>query len=408
MQVIVHYDKVFKLLDVLVARWKKKQYPYNRPDAAIPQRIIPPELRKDKFVLACWYFYACIYMRGGIESLQAFNALIRMWRDSPHLFDPAHAALMKPEDIRLILKKYVGWDSKAASINWVFNSRWLMQTWQGNPLNLIKELRAYEEAERRISNKRTKKAFLEAGVDGAGFRGFQPKMVSMILYFYDWEGWLKPRFYYPSPADFHNFRIGLALSAIELQFTPHEETLHQIKNGDVPLYTRAIEKISKPWRDAVVAYLRARKADPVEVADAIWLYSLITCGNSPATVTKEVPSKEELPDEFWPDGRRKWKQLSLVANPHFNEVWDHGAWVAARKSKGLQQTCFVCPLARECTYAIPARPYYTKGKLILRKNPMIKMDVPFDSFREPAPSEVLIDKDIQQILHLEHPAEASV
>ncbi|HEY6022533.1 MAG TPA: hypothetical protein VIY48_22515, partial [Candidatus Paceibacterota bacterium] len=159
MHVIVHQDKVFELLDVLLARWKSKpkQYPYNRPDAVIPQRIIPPELHANKHTLACWYFYACIYMRGGIESLQAFNALIRMWRDLPHLFDPAHAALMQPSDMQPILRKYIGWDSEQASINWVFNSRWLMQSWKGNPLNLIKGLRSYEEAERRIRNKRTKR-----------------------------------------------------------------------------------------------------------------------------------------------------------------------------------------------------------------------------------------------------------
>lgn len=419
MEVIVHRDKVFWLLDVLLARWKSKpkQYPYNRPDAVIPQRIIPRELRANKETLACWYFYACIYMRGGIESLQAFNALIRMWRDLPHLFDPAHAALMQPRDIQQVLKKYIGWDSEAASINWVFNSRWLMQAWKGNPLNLIKGVRSCEEAERRIRNKLTKRELREAGVDGAGFRGFQPKMVSMILYFYDWEGWLRPRFYYPSPADFHNFRMGLAIGAIEVQLNLEEKTRQdiEIERNEFPelgfqlgdYYVRATEKLSKPWRDAVMEYLRTREADPVELSDAIWLYSLVLCGNSPATTTKPPPSKEEAPDKFWSNGERKPKQLSFLRDPHLGEVWDHGTWVAAKKSKGLEQTCFVCTFAQECKVAVPAAPYYKKGKLIFnRDHPMLKMNIPFGSYREPTPNAVLVEQEVQELLHLNHPIAA--
>lgn len=183
MHVIVNSEKVFALLDVLVARQREKRYPYNRPDAIIPQTIIPADLRSDKRTLACWYLYACIYMRGGIESLQAFNALIKMWREAPQLFDPGYAAFLQPEDIRPILKKYIGWDSRQASINWTFNSRWLLQQWGGDPINLVRGVKTYDEAARRIRNKRNRGDLKEAGADGAGFLGFQHKMTSMLLYF---------------------------------------------------------------------------------------------------------------------------------------------------------------------------------------------------------------------------------
>jgi hypothetical protein len=78
MLVTIRKDRMFELIDVLLARLKAKQYPYNKPEAIVPQLVIPKELRRDKRVLALFYFYVCIYMRGGIESLQAFKALIRV------------------------------------------------------------------------------------------------------------------------------------------------------------------------------------------------------------------------------------------------------------------------------------------------------------------------------------------
>ena len=274
MSVTVNRKILFRLLDELLARRAGNLFPYTKKDAVIPQTIIPDDLRKDKRVLACFYFYACIYMRGGIESVQAFNALIRMWRKHPYMFDPLEAQWLEQRKVKALLKRYIGWDSEAASITWLENSRRLVQYWRGDPLMLIKGLRSYDEALRRIRNKTSKIDQRQAGTDGAGFRGFQPKMVSMLLYFYDWEGWLEKRFYYPPPADFHNFRLGFNQGAIVLSVWV--ETV------------RVSEKISILWRNATMDYLRARKADPVVVADAIWLFSLVMCGNSPLNRTTKT------------------------------------------------------------------------------------------------------------------------
>lgn len=386
MEVIVHQAEVFKLLDVLLARWKStpRQYPFNRRDAIIPQNIIPTEIRANKTRLACFYFYTCIYMRGGIESLQVFNALIKMWRIHPELFDPLHAQWWKQSDVQAILKRFIGWDSKAASVNWIENSKRLVRNWGGDPLELIKGLSKYDEALRRIKNKTTKKELHEAEVkekNGEGFRGFQPKMVSMILYFYDWEGWLKPRFLYPSPADFHNFRFALANRGMEiLPFTP---------------VVRTSEKISAPWRTVVMAYMKARKADPVEVSDALWLFSLVMCGNSPVTTTYKVPPLE----------RRERPGLFIFGE--IQEEWDYGKSVKAKKSLKLQQTCLICPFADTCDYAIPARPYYTKGLLELRLRAKVIEGIGFNHLPDPKPDEVVIDQEVLQLLTtLEHPVSA--
>ena len=384
MEVVVHQHLVFELLDALLPRWKLKKYPYNRKDAIIPQRVIPEEIRKEKYVLACFYFYVCIYMRGGIESLQAFNALIRMWREHPLLFEPHHAQLMTHEEVQVILKRHIGWDSNAASINWIENSKRLVRNWNGDPLNLLKGLRSYDEACKRIRNKTKKGELKSVGPRNEGFRGFQYKMVSMLLYFYDWEEWLEKRFPYPSPADFHNFRLGIAKGAINILLAEGETA-------------RSSEQLSKPWRDAVLAYIVTRKADPVEVADAIWLYSLVMCGNSPATITKEKdPRKKEEPD---PDER----QHSMFHDPTFVERWSHGEWVAQKNGR-LHATCRTCLFSSTCR-PVPSQPYYRKGRIIIRSPLRVESSVGLDAVVVPARPEA--PEPVQHILDFDDPADSS-
>lgn len=349
MEITVDRDILFPVLDTLLERWRAKRFPYQKKDAIIPQTVIPDELRRNKKALAIFYFYLCIYMRGGIESLQAFNAMLRMRTDHPHLFDPSyvHGHWMTPEEVQPIIKQYVGWDSEAASINWVTNSRRLVDNWGSNPLNLIKDLTTYDEALRRIRNKLTDREFRSDERKYEGFRGFQPKMVSMILYFYDWEGWLTPRFLYPAPADFHNFRLGLNQGAIRVKGL----------NGR-PL--RAEEALSAPWRDALMDYLRMRGADPIEVADAIWMFSLVMCGNSPLNTTKEE--------------RENGSGMFDIENlPHIMESSSNFSSAAKKK---LKETCLRCPLIADCRYSIPSRPYYRKGELRMKPRPRIEMLFP--------------------------------
>lgn len=337
MKVTVHKERAFLLLDVLLERWQKKQFPYEKTDAIIPQTIIPEELRADKKALATFYFYACIYMRGGIESLQAFQALLRLREEHPEYFDPFRAHKIERETVQAVLKEYIGWDSKNASKIWVENSWRLAWHWNGDPLELFRGIRDYDEALRRLRNKRTRREQRAAGTDGQGFLGFQPKMVSMLVYFLDWEGLLKPRFPYPSPADFHNFRLALTTEALIV--SPHEGRI------------RTTEALSAPWRDVVMEYLVVRNADPVEVADALWLFSLVMCGNSPLTTVRSLKngfgmfSDEELPHET--------KHGEYFLLPRFRNA--------------LALTCLRCPIRTSCSLAIPASPYYQEGQLVLNK-----------------------------------------
>ncbi len=433
MRFIVNRRKLFDKLDALLELFERKLYPFNRPDAIVPQKILPLEMRESaptsiltgqgvelfhpgtldkRYTLACFYFYVCIYMRGGIESLQAFNAMIKLWRKYPELFNPFYVQNLTVEKLQPILKKFVGWDSEKAAYNWIENSKRLVLHWGGNPLNLIKGLRTWEEACRRIRNKRTSRDKREAGIDGQGFEGFQYKMVSMLLYFYDWEEWFEVKFVYPSPADFQNFRFGFSLELIVAVLDGHDQSMLEYNPGGVVVITVS-EKVSEPWRNAIMAYIRSRKADPVKVADAIWLFPLILCGNSPATMTKAEPLKKL---------REKDERLGMLEGKllepyqlHFNgaqgfvEDWKHDGWVMARSRRALQQTCYTCPFLSDCKFSIPAKPYYSKeteygrsGKIVLREQPLRKGGSALKPLPPPRPAEVEVDPDVQHILELAH------
>ncbi len=98
------------------------------------------------------------------------------------------------------MREYVGIAAKEAGITWVENSKRIVRNWDGNPLNILKGLRSWEEALRRLRNKTTKRDKDTAGPDGEGLRGYQPKMVSMWLYFMDWEGLLRPPIHVSFPS----------------------------------------------------------------------------------------------------------------------------------------------------------------------------------------------------------------
>lgn len=336
-EVFVDDDTGFYVFDILIERWQAtpKKFPFDQRAAIIPQNIIPAKLRADTEELFNFYLNICLYMRGGIESLQAFRAMIRLWQDKRELFDPFYAEKLYQDELQPILRQYVGWDSHAAARYWIENAKRLVWNWEGKASNVFRGLRNHEEAMRRIQNKRTKKELQEANsVDGRGqgFMGFQAKMVSMWLYFMDWEGLLEESFLYPTPADFHNFRLGLAHRILVLEPEPEE--------------IRSAEKISKPWRELTMRYLQSRrgKVTPVQLADAIWLFSLTLCGNSPLTDYHERVDNNG-------HGMFDPNDLEHSSRPDF---------LSSRFRSRLQRTCLSCPLIDTCELAIPAGPYYQR------------------------------------------------
>ncbi|OGG55216.1 hypothetical protein A3D62_01875 [Candidatus Kaiserbacteria bacterium RIFCSPHIGHO2_02_FULL_49_11] len=344
MEVFANKRRFFQIVDALMERKRLKLYPFNTKQAYVPQLLILPEIRRDTVLLACYYFCICIYMRGGVESHTVFKQFNKMWQKHPEMFLPEKVAGLSHEYIHAVLKRFIGWDAVAAARFWKANMTALYRNWGGNPFNILRGISSYEEACRRLRNKNGRsgtKKLLSLDPVEEGFIGFQFKMVSMFLYFCDWEGWLRPRFLYPSPADFHHYRLFIANEAVVIK----------THNGRSIRYD---EKISNPIRTLLMKYLKERRADPVEVADALWLFSLLMCGESPVTKTRSA----------------EMKNLSLFKTNLLDGL-STSTGIASAKKRQLLQTCGACILEKTCKFAIPSHPYYRRGILELRNRPPI-------------------------------------
>jgi hypothetical protein len=354
MKVRFDFERLCEVLDMLLRMRREKIYPFNRTDAVVPQKLIGKDIRSDKRLLSLFYFFACIYMRGGIVSSTAFKLLLKLQRENPWMFEPAEVVKRPVEEVQALLKRYIGWDAMTAGKFWHENARILLLNWRGNPLNIIASIRKYDDAVLYYQNKNRKgdpkpksaRDHLLLDRRTLGFWGHQHKMVSMQVYFADWEGLFLKRFIYPGPVDFHNYRLFLATGAVRMTNAPEKVSFS--------------EKISRPARAALIRYMTEKQVDPIDVADVIWLFSLLMCGESPHTQTKE----------------QKMKPVPLFIRHDVEETWSISK-LSSRKTRSLNRTCHVCAFNDSCRYAIPAGPYYGKrgdsdetgGKLVLRPRP---------------------------------------
>ena len=133
-------------------------------------------------------------------------------------------------------------------------------------------------------------------------------------------------------------------------------------------------------------YIVKRKADPVKVADALWLFSLVMCGNSPLTATQ--PTEAELKAR---NGSGMFEADDL---PH---LIDHPeSYLLPRFRRALTLTCLRCPVRNDCTLAIPSGPYYRQGYLAL--NPRFRVEEHLHTVHPDTP--VRTDSFIPENLHL--------
>ena len=367
MQFETSEEALFEFLDDLLARWnsKPKRFPFNKPSAIIPQTIIPEELRKDREALATFYVAIDNDMKGKVTSITAFKGYIEIWKKYPWFFDPRVLLWEKQSRVIEIYEEFLPIDKLAKTKALFINYRHLMQYYDSNALNLLRGVRNYDEALRRLLNKRSSKRELRvAGYAGEGLFGHQHKMVSMLVYFFDWEGWLKPRFIYPPPGDIQNFRGALSSGSI----------IPQGLNSDV---IGNYKLIGEPWRRGTMKYIRVRKADPRDVADVAWLFGAEMCGNSPLTVSKRRPRGPKYKKEEKP------KVELMFGDEDLPEVTDVRQFLQPKYRKDLEETCLICPILSRCNFAIPAGPYYDEGEIVLRPRPRVEDHIDRTHLREP-------------------------
>jgi len=318
--VLIRFDsrRAGLVFDPLLDAYGRKAYPFDRPDAIVPQGNgnVPHEITT-AIGRALYLFHACFWMRGGILSDKGMELARDLFRSYPELFDPAQAARQDPADITAILHEN-GLSYKAEEIGrfWVTNDRRLLDRYQGNPLLIFRGVRNFAQAVTRIKNNRS----------GQGFLGFKEKMVSMLTYFYAEAGLIRP-FLFPPPVDFHALRIvfghELAVPDDYSAMLYREETLAGV-------------------RKMLSNYCRRRRVDPIHLSEAMWLLSRTLCAEYPGNGAWDI----ERPKQ----GRR----TAICPRPI--------VWTSAMRAR-FDRTCAQCPIARTCRRCVPASHYYICGRI---------------------------------------------
>lgn len=339
-KVILSRTRAFVVFDKILDLYKRGAYPYTLPAAELPQNRIPDELKEDKLAHARFLFYVCHHMRGMVRSITAFEQHLKMREEHPWMYVPEEASARSEEEILAALDGYLRVGAKVTARFWKENSERL-QWWGGDPRNLFDGVRNFKTLTDRVCNKKK----LVNGFHMNGFLGFQEKMASMLAYFLA-EAELVPTFSFPPPIDFHHMRMAMATGVIR-KHKSYKKTL------------RYTEDVVKPVRDVSAAYCRERGEDSILFANALWLYSLILCAQSPI-------NSDENED-----------------NDHNKNKRDHGMFTELPRNRVLPRakwwgrymaSCGSCPMQTECSFGIPARPYYLKGMLIPRPRPEIRQE----------------------------------
>jgi len=325
-EIIVDYDRVEEVLTTLTTALENNQYPYNLDSVRVPQdsRHMPKNLELGTKEHAMFLFTVCFYMRGGTKSTTAVQQLAGMYEKYPELFVASLAKDLDPKIIKPILAEYgLGFHGSVPK-QWVHNAKIMDELWDGNPINIYKDVDTYEPCVERIANK----------PGGRGFWGFQEKMVSMLTYYLMDED-LIPYFDFPPPVDLHLMRVSISNELVKFKgYGEHED-----------LYS---EELLSKMRDYFYEFAVEHKINVLRLADAVWLLSQSLCGNQPGNVTLEPLGSKD----------RTGRGTFLVAQPV--DIND------SRQRTMYRKTCGGCPIESTCKFNIPGKYYIVQGRLIKR------------------------------------------
>ncbi len=318
----VDHERARTVFDRLVAAYSRREYPFNQPEAALPQaeENLPRGIVLRSRQHALFLFALCYWMRGGVESGTAARQLSRLYEGLPWIFLPESARILDRGLLAACFSEVgLGFNARQIAALWKMNLETLASRWGGDPRNLFKGISTYEEACARIQRKGTN-----------GFGGFQEKMVSMITYFYMDAGIVDP-WNFPIPVDFHCLRQVFAHEIVVA------ERSDATQNG---FYT-------KPVLAAVRALLHGHcvrhGVDPLILCNAVWLYSGLMCNQHPGNIS--IVPKE-----------RNGRSTKIVPVPR---------WTAAQ-TRAFDRTCRICVVRDTCHWCVPSAPYYIGGRIELR------------------------------------------
>ncbi|MEI6379121.1 MAG: hypothetical protein WCO55_05665 [Candidatus Falkowbacteria bacterium] len=328
--IIINWDIAEKVFGKLIQLLRAGAPPYDKAQLPHIKENLPKNIKTDT-ELACFLFCSCYYMRGGINSLQAILTLSPIYQKYPLIFRPDYFRREKFEGHQAAIRKlFVGtslnYGAEATAGFWVKNFRKLDYFWHGNPLMLFDGLDGdYSLLYHRIVNQG------KFNPDKPnGFLGFQEKMASMLSYFLVDTGLVKPLMI-PVPVDFHVMRMMVEHNIIQIDQADYGKNIW--RNG----FISALREVS-------LVYCERHKIEPVELCNALWLYSRSCCKDSPGNVG--------YMDEY----RGRQTAINYPA----------GASWRTDKTQRYYNVCGSCPVKTTCIHDVPSAHYYKRHELICK------------------------------------------
>lgn len=322
MEFRIDRERAKEVLGRLLATQRKREYPYNLPQAQKPNIVenLPRNLPMKTREHALFLFASCYYMRGGIQSHVAFKRLSQFHEAAPLFFLPEHAENQEPAKVtEYLLSVGLGFQAKQNGRFWVENARRLVARWEGDPRLVYDGVMDYDEACRRVRNDGTKKQ--------GGFMGFREKMVSMLTYFL-LDAELIEEFSFPLPIDFHVMRLLVS---------------HEILVFDNRDFNPYQPKVLAKLRPFLEKYARENGFSPLEMSEVLWLFSRTLCSQHPDN-SSSVKERRARKSVIVPLGKPWGKNQTLT----------------------YERSCGRCPVESTCKWAVPAADYYVKGRITLR------------------------------------------
>ena len=343
MQIKFNEDRALKIFGILNRLWREKKGLYN--NIILPQNAWPL-LPKEPKQLANYLFFAALPMRGGVVSEDPFKWIWQLSQNFPTMFEPEIVAKeWPPEKIEGAVKRItpdilngkgvgekgagaLGYKIDQHSKAWYENSLVLSTYWGGDLRNVFWGVTDFEEAFRRIDNRRNE----------AGFRGMRRKIFSLLTIWLQ-EKKLIPMFPTPLPVDFHVLRVFWATEIIELRDIKPPRSFEQYYPSlvDKPA-TRVKEQLVDQIAKWSQGFLEEHRLPHLNINPAVWVLSRDLCAGHLQNTSRKNGTVLFLPEE-------------LRNAP--------GLWPSKYKNP-----CHYCPIEKFCTGCVPSVPYYRRGILV--------------------------------------------
>jgi len=309
--------KAYEILDVLMDGYDRNIVPYC--EVVLPQELKPDSLRPGgeyhgQHEHYMYFWNVCSYMSGRIKSDLAFKQMTAIFNERPDLFNCQILAQTDQSEIIEVLTKHRLGRQGLVAKNWTENAQKLVNEYEGDPKNLFKNEATYDDCVDKIKNDK-----------GKGFRGFQEKMTSMIMYYFADEG-LVPGLKFPPPIDFHVQRIALATEMITIDPNNFRKNV---------IFENAL-------RNLFNEYIESRKINTLHLTNAIWQLSSTLCNKNIGNTSATDRSGDRLASTY---------EKIDPNNMRHAESW--------------RRSCGRCILSAYCRHYVPSGTYYTQGVIQL-------------------------------------------